>query len=125
MAVQGKLISADSGYSGHTVELIARYLFDAIDEPVPLRFVAEARDDGRFEVELPDGREPAPSLAIRKRIGKELRRVWDAADLRARAELPGIADLLLREYSDRANQIFFERTVEGHTPVYTPEHPPA
>jgi transposase-like protein len=35
----------------------------------------------------------APSLAIRKRIGKELRRVWDAADLKAaEAELERLAE---------------------------------
>lgn len=44
--------------------------------------------------------------------------------VRARTELPGIADLLLKEYLDQANQMFFERKVEAYTPVYTPEHSP-
>ena len=44
----------------------------------------------------------APSLAIRKRIGKELRRVWDAADLKAaEAELERLAE----SYRDKAAKL--------------------
>lgn len=43
---------------------------------------------------------------------------------RARTELLGVADLLLKENSDRANQMFFQEPVEAYTPLYTPEHPP-
>ncbi len=44
----------------------------------------------------------APSLAIRKRIGKELRRVWDAADVKAaEAELERLAE----SYRDKAAKL--------------------
>ena len=44
----------------------------------------------------------APNLAIRKRIGKELRRVWDAADLKAaEAELAR----LVESYRDKAAKL--------------------
>lgn len=44
----------------------------------------------------------APSLAIRKRIGKELRRVWNAADLKAaEAELERLAE----SYRDKAAKL--------------------
>ena len=63
----------------------------------------------------------APNLAIRKRIGKELRRVWDAADLKAaEAELAR----LVESYRDKAAKLalWLEDAIpEGLTVFSLPE----
>ena len=95
MVIHGKLTSARKGYAGHTIELIASFLFEEVDEPLPLRLIAEASDDGLFEVELPHGREPekAAEIIVRAPDGRRLaRELVDLADdniaIKVRPQMP-------------------------------------
>jgi len=83
MAIQGKLTASESGYAGHSVELIANFRLENVDELVPLQFVADAADDGAFEIDLPTDSDPEDKAELHVRAPDGTRLATETVDLSA------------------------------------------